>query len=162
MDIALSDDQEFFRDTTRKFLASECPIVKVRELRSSTAGFEPDYWRQGAELGWVSLVVPEDLGGGSVSGDGVADLTLVADAFGSAAAPGPLVPCNIVASTLARSGGPEQQSEILPAIIGGEIVATWATTETPPHDRLGDVTLRAEPDSGDFLLSGVKSPVEAG
>ena len=38
MEIALSDDQEFFRDTTRKFLGSECPIPKVRSLRSNPDG----------------------------------------------------------------------------------------------------------------------------
>ena len=39
MEVTLSDDQEFFRDTTRKFLESECPIVKVRELAASDDGF---------------------------------------------------------------------------------------------------------------------------
>ena len=162
MEIALTDDQEFFRDTTRKFLGSECPVAKVRSLRSSPAGFEPDYWRQGAELGWVSLVVPEELGGGSVSGNGISDLTLVADAFGRNAAPGPLLPCNIVALALSRSGSDAQRNEILPAIVGGDIVATWAFTEAPPHDGLGDLALRAEADGSDFVLSGVKAPVEAG
>ena len=139
MEIALSDDQEFFRDTTRKFLGSECPIPKVRELRSNPDGFERDYWRQGAELGWTSLLVPEELGGGSVSGNGAADLALVADAFGTHVAPGPLLPCNVVAAALARSGSAEQQGEILPAIVAGDVVATWAFTEAPPHDRLGDI-----------------------
>jgi len=162
MEIALSDDQEFFRDTTRKFLGSECPLPKVRELRSNPAGFDHDYWRQGAELGWMSLLASEEFGGGSVSGNGVSDLALVADAFGSHVAPGPLLPCNVVAATLTRSGNSEQQGEILPAIIAGEVVATWAYTEPPPHDRLGDVALRAEADGGDFVLTGVKSPVEAG
>ena len=60
MEIRLTDDQEFFRDTTQKFLESECPIVKVRELAQSDDGFERDYWRQGAELGWTSLLVPEE------------------------------------------------------------------------------------------------------
>ncbi len=162
MEIALTDDQEFFRDTTRKFLERECPIVTVRALRASDAGFDRDYWRQGAELGWTSLVVPEELGGGSVSGNGVSDLALVADAFGRHAAPGPLLPCNVVALAVARSGTAEQRSEILPAIVGGELVATWAFTEAPPHDGLGDVALRAVADGGDFVLTGVKSPVEAG
>jgi alkylation response protein AidB-like acyl-CoA dehydrogenase len=162
MEIVLTDDQEFFRDTTRKFLERECPIVTVRGLRASDAGFDRDYWRQGAELGWTSLVVPEDLGGGSVSGHGVSDLALVADAFGRHAAPGPLLPCNVVALALARSGNAEQQGEILPAIVSGEIVATWAFTEAPPHDGLGDVAVRAVADGSDFVLTGVKSPVEAG
>ncbi len=162
MEIVLSDDQEFFRDTTRKFLGSECPIPKVRELRANEAGFERDYWRQGAELGWVSLLVSEDRGGGSVSGDGPSDLALVAHAFGVHVAPGPLLPCNVVASTLARSGSAEQQAELLPALIAGEQIATWAFTELPPHDGIADLTLQAEPDGDGYVLNGVKSPVEAG
>jgi alkylation response protein AidB-like acyl-CoA dehydrogenase len=162
MEIALSDDQEFFRDTTRKFLGSECPIPKVRSLRSNPDGFERDYWRQGAELGWTSLLVPEDLGGGSVSGNGAADLALVADAFGAHVAPGPLVPCSVVAATLSRSGSAEQQGEFLPAIVAGDVVATWAFTEVPPHDGLGDIALRAEADGSEYVLTGMKSPVEAG
>src|SRR5262249_14120259 len=162
MEIALTDDQEFFRDTTRKFLGSECPIPKVRELRANEAGFEPDYWRQGAELGWVSLLVSEELGGGSVSGDGPSDLALVAHAFGAHVSPGPLLPCNVVAATLARSGSADQQAEVLPALIAGEQVATWAFTELPPHDGLTDLALRAESEGDGFVLTGVKSPVEAG
>jgi len=162
MELVLTDDQEFFRDTTRKFLGSECPIVKVRELRSSPEGFERDYWRQGAELGWMSLLVPEALGGGSVSDSGIADLTLVADAFGSHVSPGPLLPANVVAATLARSGSTEQQADLLPGIIAGEIIATWALTELPPHDGLDALALGAVADGGDYVLTGVKSPVEAG
>jgi alkylation response protein AidB-like acyl-CoA dehydrogenase len=161
MELVLTDDQEFFRDTTRKFLGSECPIPKVRELRANEDGYEPDYWRQGAELGWVSLLVPEELGGGSISGNGASDLALVAHAFGAHVAPGPLLPCNVVATALARSGSEQQQSEILPALIAGEQVATWALTELPPHDTLAALEMRAEPDGDGWVLTGVKSPVEA-
>ena len=162
MELTLTEDQEFFRDTTRKFLESECPIVKVRELAQSDDGFERDYWRQGAELGWVSLLVPEELGGGSISGSGVVDLTLVADAFGANAAPGPLTPANVVAAALARSGTEAQQSTLLPAIIAGEVVPAWAYAEPAPNERLGEVTVRAGADGDGFRLSGVKAPVEAG
>src|SRR5689334_4551044 len=162
MELVLTDDQEFFRDTTQKFLGSECPIPKVRELRGNAAGFEADYWRQGAELGWMSLLVPEELGGGSVSGNGASDLALVAYAFGAHVAPGPLIPCNVVATALARSGSEEQQAGLLQDLVSGAQIATWAHTELPPHDGLGDVTVRAEADGDGFVLSGVKSPVEAG
>ena len=162
MELVLTDDQEFFRDTTRKFLGSECPIPKVRELRANDAGFEPDYWRQGAELGWMSLLVPEELGGGSVSGNGPADLALVADAFGAHVAPGPLLPCNVVAAALARSGNERAADRAAPGPGRRRAVATWASTELPPHDRLGDIGLRAEADGDGYVLTGVKSPVEAG
>jgi len=161
MELTLTDDQEFFRETTQKFLESECPLDKVRELAQSDDGFERDYWRQGAELGWTSLLVGEDYGGGSISGAGVVDLTLVADAFGANAAPGPLLPTNVVAAALARAGTDEHRAEVVPALLAGELVATWAVSEPAPNDRLGAITTTALPDGDDFVLSGSKSPVEA-
>lgn len=65
MEGRLTNDQEFFRDTTRRFLETECPITTVRAFRHSASGFDRAYWRRGADLGWTSLLVPEDLGGGS-------------------------------------------------------------------------------------------------
>jgi len=87
-----SADQELFQETTRKFLESHCPLSKVRSLAGSKSGFETDFWRRGAELGWTSLAVPEEAGGGSISGEGVVDLVMVAYEFGRHAAPGPLAP----------------------------------------------------------------------
>ena len=101
-----SEDQELFQETTRRFLETETPLTKLRALAGSKEGFEPGYWRQGAELGWTSLVVPEAAGGGSVSGNGVLDLLLVAYEFGLHAAPGPLGPTNLVAAALGRWGTP--------------------------------------------------------
>jgi alkylation response protein AidB-like acyl-CoA dehydrogenase len=121
-------------------------VPKVRALHSSPEGFDREYWRQGAELGWVSMLVPEALGGGNVSGRGAADLALVAHAFGAHAAPGPLIPCNVVAFALARAGNEQQQSDVLPALIAGEQIATWASTEPPPHDTLDSVAMEARPD----------------
>jgi alkylation response protein AidB-like acyl-CoA dehydrogenase len=161
MEFVLTDDQEFFRDTTRKFLDSESSVPKVRALHSSSEGFERDYWRQGAELGWVSMLVPDDLGGGSVSGRGASDLALVAHAFGAHAAPGPLIPTNVVALALSRAGNEQQQADVLPALVAGEQIATWASTELPPHDTLGAVTTEARRDGDGYVVSGVKSPVEA-
>ena len=43
-------------------------------------------------------------GGGSVSGDGLLDLVLVAEEMGRLVSPGPLVPVNVVAETVARRG----------------------------------------------------------
>ena len=98
--LELSSDQEFFRDTTAKFLSAYAPVDAMRRLRDDPAGFDRDHWRRGAELGWTSLLVSERNGGGSVSGNGILDLTLIAYEFGHAAAPGPLVPTNIVATAL--------------------------------------------------------------
>ena len=158
----LSDDQQLFEETTRRFLEAECPLTAVRGLADHEAGFEAAYWRQGAELGWTSLVVPEAAGGASISGNGVLDLALVAHRFGQHAAPGPLLGTNVVAAALGRWGTDEQQAGPLAALLAGEAVAAWAVAEPPPHDGLGEVALEATADGDGVVLTGTKSPVEFG
>ena len=86
-----------------------------------------DWWRRAAELGWTSLLVPEELGGGSVSGDGVADLALVAELAAKTVAPGPLHPVSTVLAGLAEA--PENHEETIESLVSGEIVASWAVYE---------------------------------
>lgn len=161
MELTLTDDQEFFRDTTVRFLTTECPLTTVRSLAGSAEGFERPYWRQGAELGWTSLLVPEAHGGGSVSGDGVVDLSIVADAFGRQVAPGPLVPCNVVAGTLAHAGSDTQRDEVLAGLLSGDTVAAWCGAELAyAPDRSPSFTARPAGDG--FVLDGSCAPVEAG
>ena len=67
----LSEDQEFFRETTDRFLTEQVPPDTLRQLRHDPIGFDPSYWRRGAELGWTSLLVSEEHGGGTISGAGL-------------------------------------------------------------------------------------------
>ncbi len=97
-----TEDQEFFRATTARFLTELVPPAQLRAQRDDPAGFDLDYWRRGAELGWTSLLVSEADGGGSISDDGLVDLSIIAYEFGAHAAPAPLVPSNIVAAALER------------------------------------------------------------
>ena len=107
MQLDLSSDQEFFRRTTARFLEDQVPTAKLRALRDDPVGFEHDYWRRGGELGWTSLLVSEERGGGSISGQGLVDLAVIAHEFGRHAAPGPLVTTNVVAAALSNAGGDE-------------------------------------------------------
>jgi alkylation response protein AidB-like acyl-CoA dehydrogenase len=157
-----SEDQQLFEDTTKRFLEAECPLDTMRDLATRTSGYEPAFWRRGAELGWTSLAVPEEVGGGRVSEHGVRDLALVAYQFGLHAAPGPLVGSNIVAAALGRWGSREQQAGPLKELLDGHAAGAWALAEAPPHDALGRVELRATETADGYVLDGVKSPVEAG
>ncbi|MEO7427798.1 MAG: acyl-CoA dehydrogenase family protein, partial [Acidimicrobiales bacterium] len=125
MELELTEDQEFFQQTTRKFLAAESPLTAVRALESVDAGFDAEFWRRGAELGWTSMLVPEADGGGSLSEHGLLDLVLVAEEMGRLVSPGPLVPVNVVASALAAHGTAEQRAAVLPGLLAGEQVAAW-------------------------------------
>jgi alkylation response protein AidB-like acyl-CoA dehydrogenase len=152
-------DQEFFRETTAKFLAAYAPVDELRRRRDDPAGFDRDYWRRGAELGWTSLLVTEANGGGSVSGSGVIDLTLIAHEFGRSAAPGPLVPTNVVAAALSDC---DSHLDVLADLVAGTSIATWCLSEPAPRDHLGDLEFEIRVDGSDVVLDGVKRPVEAG
>jgi alkylation response protein AidB-like acyl-CoA dehydrogenase len=162
MEIELSDDQEFFQSTTRKFLEAECPVTSLRELRDSPEGFDRGYWSQGCELGWTSLLVSEEAGGGSISGSGVVDLTLVAYEFGRHASPGPLLATNVVAAALSAGADTDEQREVLAGIIAGEVVASWAWSGPRPNDALGATGVSAIRAGDDWMLQGEARPVEAG
>jgi len=160
LDLALSEDQQFFRDTTRKYLLSEWPMSRVRGLIDDPLGFDRGAWQQGAELGWFSMLVPEELGGGSVSGAGVSDLAIVAEELGRVVFPGPVLPTNVVALALATEGSSAQQAAHLPGIVGGEVIATWAIAEANDRWDGAGVGLEATPSAGGFRLHGTKHFVQ--
>lgn len=153
-----SPDQEFLRDTTAKFLSNEATVADLRALRHDPDGFDRTYWRRGAELGWTTLLVDEAHGGGSISGRGLVDLTLIAHEFGRHGAPGPLAVSNVVASALASAGAGDHDAAV-GAILAGTAVATWAVEEGPGPDRPGGVEILT--DGPEVVISGVKRPVEA-
>ena len=70
MQLALSSDQELFRETTVKLLEELAPVAEVRRRRDDPSGFDADHWRRGAELGWTSLLVGEEHGGGTLGVSG--------------------------------------------------------------------------------------------
>lgn len=155
-----SEDQEFLRETTRKFLEAEVPLKLVRSLADDPAGFDRGWWRRGAELGWTSMLVPEAHGGGSLGG-GLTDLAIVAGEMGRMATPGPLLPTNVVAAAVAARGTDAQRQALLPAIVTGDVVAAWALFEPGGVWRTQELRLTAEPRGGGFVLRGTKAPVEA-
>jgi alkylation response protein AidB-like acyl-CoA dehydrogenase len=158
--LELTSDQEFFRETTARFLDEHVPVSVLRRFRNDPVGFDREYWRRGADLGWTSLLVDEEHGGGTIGDDGLVDLTLVAYQFGHHAAPGPLLPTNVVAAALTASPG-DVHSEIIAELVAGTSTAAWCFAEPRPHDHLGGLSLRVEAEGDELVLNGVKRPVES-
>jgi alkylation response protein AidB-like acyl-CoA dehydrogenase len=156
--LELSSEQEFFRDTTARFLEERASVVEVRRLRDDPAGFRSDYWRQGAELGWTSLLVAEGDGGVAISERGLVDLTIAAYEFGRHAAPGPLIATNIVAGALSAAGG---DRELIAGLLSGDAIATWALSEAAPNDGLGTPGFEIRIERDEVVLHGIKRPVES-
>ena len=157
---AANPERLLFASTTQSFLEKEASLGRLRELHESGISFEPEWWRRAAELGWTSLLVPEELGGGSVSGDGVADLALVAELAGRTVAPGPLHPVSTVLAGLVEA--PENHEGTIDSLVSGEAVASWAVYEPGKPWVPLDAGLTATPTGTGFRLDGVKDRVEAG
>jgi alkylation response protein AidB-like acyl-CoA dehydrogenase len=149
-----SEEQEFFQANTAKFLADQMPITEVRRLRHDPTGFEMGYWRRGANLGWTSLLVAEEFGGGSISGQGLVDLTLIAYEFGRGAAAGPLLDTNVVAAALSDAGG-QQHGDVLTKLVAGDAIASCCSSE--PFR--GGLDIEACGD--EVTINGAARPVES-
>ncbi|BBY29608.1 acyl-CoA dehydrogenase family protein [Mycolicibacterium sediminis] len=155
-------EQVLFASTAQAFLDREASLTRVRELHSAGTSFAPDWWQRAAELGWASLLVPEDLGGGSVSGDGVADLALIAELIGHTVAPGPLHPVSTVLAGLADAENADAHSATIEALVSGDLVASWAVYEPGRGWAPGRSTVTATPTAAGYRVDGVKDRVEAG
>jgi alkylation response protein AidB-like acyl-CoA dehydrogenase len=161
LDLDLSADQKLFAQSTRDFVEKTLPLEKVRELASREEGFDRSWWSKGAELGWAALLLPEDMGGGSVSGAGLLDLAVLAEELGRLVTPGPLLPTNTVVAGLvaAAADGPDHSSE-LEQLASGEAVATWAVYEPGAGFSPTSPGLTARSKGDGYVLEGVKDRVE--
>lgn len=122
----LTAEQRLLQSATAEFLEKSCPVSAARALHDAGQAFDRETWRRGAELGWASLIVPEEQGGGSVSGEGLVDATIIAEQFGRLAAPGPFLAVNVVAAALAEATNADAHAELIQRLLAGEAIGTWA------------------------------------
>jgi alkylation response protein AidB-like acyl-CoA dehydrogenase len=160
MDTDATDDQRALLDVSTRFIEDTCPLRAVRDGAWKDDAFAESYRKQAAELGWYSMLVPESLGGGSVSGHGVLDAALIAYRRGGLLQPGSFAGTNVVADAVARAGSDELRRSVLPALLGGEASASWAVASQGARDRL-DVGVEARQlADGGLELTGVKTAVQ--
>ena len=157
-----SPEKILFASTTQAFLQKEAPLRHVRELHAAGISFDPAWWQRAAELGWTGLLVPEDLGGGSVSGSGVADLAMVAEQLGKTVAPGPLYPVSIVLAALAGCAEAQAHADTIESLMSGETVASWAVSEPGRSWAPLDPSVAAAQTDSGYRIEGTKDRVEAG
>ncbi|HEX3963113.1 MAG TPA: acyl-CoA dehydrogenase [Trebonia sp.] len=100
-DYSLTGEQEAVRDAFREFFTSECPTAQVRA--AEPVGYDAKLWRRLAELGAVTMGLPESAGG---DGAGLVDLVIVAEEAGAALAPVPFAEHVAASRALAAYGAP--------------------------------------------------------
>jgi alkylation response protein AidB-like acyl-CoA dehydrogenase len=140
MDFALSEEQTLLAASLRRFLETECPVTRVRELVAKQPGHDGGTWQSLCELGVAGLLVPEAHGG---SGLTLLDAAVAAEALAWGVAPGPFLGSAVMASVALREAGTaEQQARWLPALATGACRFAVAANELVSRRDGAGVTAR--------------------
>jgi alkylation response protein AidB-like acyl-CoA dehydrogenase len=160
MDFGFGEEQDLLRSSTRRFLTEHQPLAAVRRSLEEPDVFDADVWRQGAELGWTAMLIPPEHEGGSVTGQPLVDLVVLAEELGRVLNPGPFVGCNVVADAIARFGTEIQRKEHLPRLARGEATAAFCLSGDGSPEP-GAVEVRASRQGDQWHLDGATRFVQA-
>jgi alkylation response protein AidB-like acyl-CoA dehydrogenase len=161
MALVLTEEQSMLRDSARGLISDKAPVAHLRALRDGkdADGFSRELWRTFAEMGFAGLLVPEKFGG---SGLGCVEAGVVMEEIGRTLMPSPFLSTAVLAaSALTRGGSEAQQSQYLPKISDGSLLAALAVDEGAKHRPL-QTNMQAVRYGNGFKLSGDKAFVVDG
>jgi alkylation response protein AidB-like acyl-CoA dehydrogenase len=156
MALVLNEEQSLLRDSARGLISDKAPVSHLRQLRDAkdATGFSRDLWKAFAEMGFSGLLVPESFGG---SGLGCVEAGVVMEEIGRTLTPSPFLSTAVLAaSALSRGGSAAQQSEHLPKIADGSLLAALAIDEGAKHRPL-QTKMQAVRSGNGFRLNGDKA-----
>src|SRR2546425_1613002 len=150
-------EQQQLGDMVQRFLGEQYGFEARRKILDSREGWSREIWSKLAELGLLSLEVPEEQGGMAPA---VVETLLTATATGKAMLLEPWVSSAIIATVLVRElGSAQQREEMLPAMAAGERIAVPAHFEPGARYDLQHVATSARRSGGGWALKGRKSVV---
>jgi alkylation response protein AidB-like acyl-CoA dehydrogenase len=155
MALVLNEEQRLLQDTAKEFLSSNAPVETLRQLRDSRdeLGYSNELWQQMAELGWASIILPEQYGGLDF---GFLGLGTVLEETGRTLAATPLLSSAVIgASALLLGGNDLQKESLLPEIAAGQLTLGLALEESNHHNPAG-VAMTATNKGDHYLLTGRK------
>ena len=151
MDFSFSAEQQMLRSEAGSWLESKMPPERVVEIADAGAGWDPDGWKEMAELGWIGLSAPSAAGG---SGMTFLEEAVLFEEFGRALWPGPFF--STVGLCLPAV---ETEPDLCRRAASGEIVLSLAWAEPSGPLTLyepGGYGTKATNADGEWKLSGEK------
>lgn len=153
MDFNLSDLQRMLLDSAERYIAEHYSLEHRRELRHAPDGIDAAAWQTFAELGWLSILVPEDLGG---LGGAMTDVAVLAGALGNRCVREPFTSSAVIAPTI-LAGASKPPADVLENLIGGEALVSLAHDEPGErNDYRAPRSVTIERSGDGFVLSGQK------
>jgi alkylation response protein AidB-like acyl-CoA dehydrogenase len=117
-DLSLTPDQATVRDAAADLFRKESPISLVRAAEAT--GFDRDLWNLVFRAGFPTMGIDEGLGGAAAT---PLDLAVVAQEYGRALAPVPLIEAIVAANLLSRAA---PGSDLVRSVVAGDSIPTLA------------------------------------
>ncbi len=158
MDFNLTDEQQMLRDGVRRFATERYSFEARKRLLATAERFSQRNWSTYAELGWLALALPEEVGG---LGCSFVETAIVMQELGRVLALEPYATTAVLgAHIISASGNDEQPRELLSQLASGHLRIALAHGEPEARYELDAVrtTTARLTDSG-YVLSGIKTLV---
>ncbi len=156
IDLELSSEQQLIKESADRFVERDYKFSDRRASAKSEQGFRPEVWKTFAELGWLGLGLPEDVGGFG----GAKDVAILSESLGRGLVNEPFLASVVLGGgTLARAGTSAQQQDVLPSLVAGETLMAFAHGERQSRNDIAAVTTTAKSQDSGYKLDGAKSVV---
>jgi len=165
MELALSREDEAFRDEVRRFL-DENLSEDLREAGRKTGGVFADFaaglrWHKIlARQGWSASSWPKEHGG---TGWSATQRYIFSRECTAVDAPRIFsMGLRMVGPVIMKFGTPEQKAKYLPRIVSGDITFCQGYSEPGSGSDLASLKTRAERDGDDYVINGTKTWISNG
>ena len=160
MSIDLTEDQQMIKELAAKF-ATEQLKPRAAEFEENEA-VPPEILRELGSLGFMGMMVPEELGGAGL--DAVSYAVAVEQIARADASTAVTVAVNnsLVCGIFTEFADEEQRKKYLPALAKGEKIGSYALTEPEAGTDAGNVQTTAVLDVDHYVINGTKTFITNG
>lgn len=158
--MSLTEEQQLIRDTARDF--ARTVLEPSAAQNDAESRFPTEAIREMGQLGFMGMLVPEDLGGANTDNVSYA-LALEEIAAGEGATSTIMSVHNSVGCMpVLKFGDSQQQAQYLPAMARGEKLAAFCLTEPDAGSDASAIRCSATREGGHYLLNGTKQFITSG
>ncbi len=133
MALIITEEEKMLKEAARELLESKVSIDQFRSLRDENyQSFDKSTWNEMIEMGWTSLIIPEEYNGLDF---GYVGMGQVLEEMGRKLVKSPLISSILFSATAIKySDNEELKRKFFPKLMNGEVLMTLAVDEKSYHD----------------------------
>ncbi len=154
MNFEFTEEQQMVRDSIARFVQDDYDWDTRNSIVGSDKGMSEQAWQTFAELGWLSIPFSEEDGG---FGGDIVDTMVIMEEIGKGLIVEPYFPTVVLfGGLIARAGNEAQRSSLLPSVIDGSVLGSFAYVERQSRFELADCKTTATKTEDGYTLNGEK------